>query len=285
MLRLLCSALAWGSSHVMRTALSMWARRREVMYAAGAAAFIFYASSQIGPPGADAATLSPSISHLHRTLATFDRFGVLDARGHAAAQTYVYNGSGVVVGMHTMQRDEALDLSTSLGLTPEVVPAMELDTAAAGSHARSKVKPQTRVTSLNLGDSGAGLHAINSMRYAVPNTITTNTTPIATANGIVVPPHKCQARIPMRLDDGSVRNLRLDDAVILSDSAHNLISLGCLARDQHIATWIAPGEGASRLVFPDGSHAPLANIGVLVLPDAASDFAPAMSAVDDDRHP
>ena len=206
MFRLLVSFLDWGASRITRTARSVWARRREVLYAAGAATFIFYASTQIGPPGADAAAIAPSMSHLHRTLATFDRLGVLDARGLAAAQTYVYDESGVVIGMHSMLRDDALDLSASLGLPHEVVPAMQLDD-------RSTVRPQQRVTTLNLGDSGAGLHAINSMRYAVPNTITINTTPIATANGVVVPPHKCQARIPMRLDDGSVRQLRRCDSL------------------------------------------------------------------------
>ena len=183
--------------------------------------------------------------------------------------------------MHMLSEGDAADLSASLGLTPEVVPAMQLD----GVTGRAVVKPKSKVTTLNLGDSGAGLHAINGMRYAVPGTITTISTPIATANGVIVPPHKCQARIPMRMSDGSVQNLRLDDAVILTDSAHNLISLGLLARDQHIATYIAPGESASMLIFFDGSQAPLANVGVLVLPDSMSDFVPAMTAVGDDSSP
>ena len=263
----------------MRIVRSAWERRRAILYAAGAAVFMSYAGAMIGPPGADASPFT--VSHLHRTMSAFDSVGLLDVRGRAAAQTYIHNGTGVVVGMHMMSDSDAGDLAASLGLTPDTVPAMEIGTAVS----KPAVRPSAKVTTLNLGDSGAGLHAINGMRYAVPGTITANTTPIATANGVIVPPHKCQARIPMRMNDGSVKNLRLDDAVILSDSAHNLISLGLLAREQHVATYIGPGESASMLIFPDGSQAPLANVGVLVLPDSMSDFTPAMTLAGDDASP
>ena len=48
-----------------------------------------------------------------------------------------------------------------------------------------------------------------------------------------------------------------------------------------MGTWIAPGNGASKLVFADGTQAPLHNVGVLVLPDISSDVAPAMLAHED----
>ena len=264
------------ASRAMR---AVWRRRTSVLYAAGAALFICYAGSQLGPPGADALTVAPTMAHLHRTLNAFDRVGILDARGRAAAQSYVYDGSGVMVGMNMMLPNDVNELAASLGIAPALVPAMIVDPSAPQT--KPPPTPSRRITTLNLGDSGAGLHAINSSHYAVPGTIVANTTPIATANGIVVPPHKCHARIPMRMDDGTVHQLQLHDAVILTDSAHNLISLGLLARDQHVGTWIAPGNGASKLVFADGTQAPLHNVGVLVLPDIASDVAPAMLAHED----
>ena len=52
-----------------------------------------------------------------------------------------------------------------------------------------------------------------------------------------------------------VKKLVLHDALILPDSHHNLISLGILARDQHVGTWLAPGTGRSHLIFPDNVHA------------------------------
>ena len=57
-----------------------------------------------------------------------------------------------------------------------------------------------------------------------------------------------------------VKKLVLHDALILPDSHHNLISLGILARDQHVGTWLAPGTGRSHLIFPDNVHAPLVNV-------------------------
>ena len=51
-----------------------------------------------------------------------------------------------------------------------------------------------------------------------------------------------------------VKKLVLHDALILPDSHHNLISLGSLARDQHVGTWLAPGTGRSHLIFPDNVH-------------------------------
>ena len=41
---------------------------------------------------------------------------------------------------------------------------------------------------LNLLDSGSGVHAVNSSKYAIPDTIHVNTIAIATANGVIVPP-------------------------------------------------------------------------------------------------
>ena len=116
---------------------AVWRRRTAVLYAAGAAVFICYAGSQLGPPGADALTVAPTMAHLHRTLNAFDRMGVLDARGRAAAQSYVYNGSGVMVGMNMMCQDDVNELSASLGIAPAVVPAMIVDPAAPKSKAVS----------------------------------------------------------------------------------------------------------------------------------------------------
>ena len=79
---------------------------------------------------------------------------------------------------------------------------------------------------LNLADAGSGVHAVNSTHLAVPGTIEQNTTAIATANGVCVPPTKCVARLPYTHSSGRQRYLVLRDALILPNSEHNLISVG-----------------------------------------------------------
>lgn len=87
---------------------------------------------------------------------------------------------------------------------------------------------------MNILDSGAGVDYVSSHRYAIPGTVRQNSTAIATANGVVVPPTKCDARIPVRATDGRRMHLILRGALILPDSRHNLISMGKLAIEQRM---------------------------------------------------
>ena len=67
--------------------------------------------------------------------------------------------------------------------------------------------------------------------------------------------------------DGSPFDLRLPDAILMTESQNNLVSLGLLAH-QGIETRIAPGDEPSELRFPNGRTVQLINSGVLVIPDA-----------------
>ena len=173
---------------------------------------------------------------------------------------------------------DSLELAASLGIPSAVACTPAALQPAADGVPRTFDELRRTCTRLNLFDSGSGVHAVNSTQYAVPGTITRNTTAIATANGVVVPPTKCVARIPFRDNNGSVQHLVLNDTLILTDREHNLISVGSLALDMGVATYIAPGNGSSRILFPDGVQACLLNVGVLVLPD---DKTPACPVVDD----
>ena len=59
----------------------------------------------------------------------------------------------------------------------------------------------------------------------------------------------------------------------MQDCSHLLVSLGRLAQEQHMGTWLAPGGEMSYLQFASGTKAPLVNLGVLILPNASSDWA------------
>ena len=122
---------------------------------------------------------------------------------------------------------------------------------------------------------------IRDRRYVVPGSLRANTTTIATANGIAVPPHRCDAAILVRLQNGTVHNLELRDAVLLPECQHTLVSLGLLARDSHASTIIAAGSGDSYIQLLDGSKVTLVNAGALVLPDASTP----MSAIRDCARP
>ena len=96
------------------------------------------------------------------------------------------------------------ELATSLGLGMEAVPCAltSLELNETSSPSDQFVALRRVCKTLNLGDSGSGVHGVSSTKYAVPGTIRANTTAIATANGIVVPPTKCTARLPYRTSDG-----------------------------------------------------------------------------------
>ena len=66
---------------------------------------------------------------------------------------------------------------------------LSLETVQSPEFVGSVVRPRA----LHLADSGAGVHAINSMEYVVPGSLRPNTTSIATANGIATPPYQCDA--------------------------------------------------------------------------------------------
>ena len=131
---------------------------------------------------------------------------------------------------------------------------------------------------VKIGDSGAYVHVVNSLKRAMPGTVRRNTMKVATANKTVVPAWKCDAELVLQMGDGSVRKEILRDALVMEDCAHELISLGRLARDHGIGTMLSAGAAPSYMLFPDGMRAPIVNLGVLVIPEVSVRSKAAFSA-------
>ena len=110
---------------------------------------------------------------------------------------------------------------------------------------------------------------VRSTKGAVPGSVLPNQLSVSTANGVVVPPWKCDVWHPVGKADGTVTHQLLKEALVMEDCAHTLISLGRLARDGACGTTLDIG-GAAYLFFPDGSRAPLINAGVLLFPEIDS---------------
>ena len=56
----------------------------------------------------------------------------------------------------------------------------------------------------------------------------------------------------------------------MENCSHNLISMGKLAREEHISLTIAAGDGSSYLGLPGNLQSPVLNLGILILPPATS---------------
>ena len=135
--------------------------------------------------------------------------------------------------------------------------------ADSGSFYSPELGTSLRPKGLHLADSGAGIHAINDPKYIVPGSLRANTTAVSTANGVTVPPHRCDAALSVRTREGRICRLELRDAVLLPDCQHSLVSLGLLARDLHASTTIGAGTDDSFICMADGERISLINSGVL----------------------
>jgi len=161
--------------------------------------------------------------------------------------------------------------------------ALSLNTTTVGIMNRKDVLAMAYDVGLNatanvkIGDSGAYVHVVNSLKRAIPGTVRPNTLRVSTANKTVVPQWKCDCELLLQMEDGSVRKRILQEALVMPDCAHELISLGRLARDG-VGTVLAPGALPSYLLFPDGKRAPIVNLGVLVIPEVSKRAADASAA-------
>eukprot|EP00965_Chrysotila_dentata_P061338 2032282-Pleurochrysis_carterae.AAC.1 len=86
-----------------------------------------------------------------------------------------------------------------------------------------------------LGDTGAGMHCVTDISMAVAGSVHANSTLIVTANGTTRPKHRCDVDLPLRTDKGAVVTLRLKNVLVLDNASHNLVSLGRLATEAHVA--------------------------------------------------
>ena len=131
---------------------------------------------------------------------------------------------------------------------------------------------------LTIYDSGAFTSVVGSTKNAVPGSVQANTLAVSTANGETVPPLKCDVWHPVGLADGTVTRVLLKEALVMKDCAHTLISAGRLARDGTCGTVLEIG-GNSYMSFPNGSRAPLMNLGVIVLPAVNARWAETAAAM------
>ena len=143
----------------------------------------------------------------------------------------------------------------------------------------SKWLGQDAAAAIDVGDTGAAIHVRKDFKGAIPGSKRSNTTAVLTANGSVTPPWKVDVLQTLRCTDGCLTSIILRDALVMEDCAHNLVSLGKLARDEQMGTWLAPGNEQSHLTLSNGKKAPLLNLGILIIPDASAKMVPAMSAV------
>ena len=126
-------------------------------------------------------------------------------------------------------------------------------------------------TGMAVADSGAAVHAAPDERYAISGTKRRNTTIICTANGQVTPQWKVDMKLPIVTDKARPAQLLLKDVLLLDDCPHILVSLGRLAEENGIGTWIAPHKEESHLAWRDPRTKSLhkvsmLNMGVLTIP-------------------
>ena len=201
-------------------------------------------------PRAGGVVASHDLQRFHTQLRALDDAGLVtrDAR--------------FTVDAHLLHRADAALLGNSLNHAAVLELQDVMQTPCASS-------PVANPKSLKLIDSGSGVHALpsSSSPYAIQGSVRPNTTAISTANGVTIPQFKCDARIPAYASDGSRRTLLLTGALILDHSEHVLISAGRLAAEQHITTVIGAGTTPSSLILSDKTTIPVANLGVLILPD------------------
>ena len=233
--------------------------------------------------GADAASVAgaPSLTHdsamrIQGTLDWVTEHGFIDSASRFDVIQMVARRTNVTMAnLDLLDRESALSISASLGIEPSVVPVCP---AAPDAGVEGGFSPVGKLTSsLTLLDSGSGVHAINSTKYVQPGSVVVNTMGISTANGIVVPPTKCTARIPMRTKSGKRILLWLTDCLILTNSEYTLVSVGRLANEMQLSTTYGP-QG-SYISYPDGTVVPLASVdNVLVLPDVNASALPGCSS-------
>ena len=219
----------------------------------------------IGPQQGATAISPTTASRLMGLLSAVSRSGIGGRQVAHAAGAFVHNKYDLAF-LPDASADTCLRLGRDLGLPNEPLPVMN---AASGSYIKPELGTSVRPRGLHLADSGAGIHAVNDMQYVVPGSLRTNTTAIATANGVTVPPHRCDAALSVRTHGGSLRRLLLNDAILLPECQHSLVSLGLLARDEHASTVIGAGADDSYIELSDGTKVVLINSGVMVLPDSS----------------
>lgn len=217
-----CAAVAWR----MMCGASMRRTQRLAQALRGAlTVFVLLLVIAMLTTGATASKLpdSRTLQRLHNGVGMAAR--LVRARPIDVYMAQAASMSGVALGGDTL-----LDASNARELMASIESSPACISAPISARAGSK-----RCTALNLLDSGAGVHCLNSRRYMISGTERANTTAIATANGVIVPPTMCDARIPLRTIDGQQTSIRLDGALLLPHSHHkNLISLGKLAREQRV---------------------------------------------------
>lgn len=227
--------------------------------------------------GADHAVTAPTVAALTHdnamriqgALDWTSRHGLIDQQlRYDAIQMVARRANVTFLNVDLLNNADALSLGESLGIQSKVVPACPAPNDGQASEISGR-----KVSGVKLVDSGSGVHAIHDAALAHPGSIERNTMGISTANGIVVPPTKCTARIPMRTQSGKRVWLWLTDCLILSNSEYTLISVGRLASEQQVSTLYGPT--GSSLTFPDTTVVPLASVdNVLVLPDDKASFSP-----------
>ena len=121
----------------------------------------------VGPRQGGAAISTSSASRASSLISVVGRSGACGMQAAHAASAYLRSNYDVAILPDTSTR-ECLQLGRALGLSQEPLPVMNMDT---GTYSRCELGTGVRPRGLHLADSGAGIHAVNDMRYVVPGSL------------------------------------------------------------------------------------------------------------------
>ena len=214
-------------------------------------------------PGAGAAVASSGadvsmLSHVH----TYSRAGMnlvpgeLGDRLRYVVDEVSMNYTGCVQAPIFMAQAEVQHLAYNLGV----------------SHKALKTK------SLTIGDTGAAFDVLTNASRAIPGSVRPNHIAVKTANGGVVPELQCDYVLELDMLDGSRRSIVRRNALIMPTCAHNLLSLGNLARDSNVSVTLGAGSEPSFINFGQ-ARAPILNFGVIVIPEVGTALNTTFGAV------
>jgi hypothetical protein len=190
---------------------------------------------------------------------------------YAHAVAVARDGSRLISGQTGVKVRGALDsLSTSL-IDNVSMPCVMINTGT-DSLDLARVAGIDHQGHLRVADSGTQFHVVLNTSGAIPGSVRANTTTVSTASGLATPKYRCDVPMTVGMKDGTTRTVIRRDAMVIENCAHELISLGNLAKDEGIKTVIG-SDSETELVFSDGAASPAFNLGIIVLPYAGGDWS------------
>ena len=186
---------------------------------------------------------------------------------YARAVNVAREGTQLIQGRTGDYVRGALDVVSTSTIDNVHMPSVMINAEVDLSPQLARIAGIARTGKVRVGDSGTQFHVVLDAKDALPGSIKANTTTVSTANGVTTPKLRCDVPMQVGMKDGSVRTVIRRDALVIPNCAHELVSLGNLAKDEGVKTRIGDAHD-TLLEFPDGATAPAFNLGIVVLPFA-----------------